>query len=229
MSGSLQRRAKATALALFSVHTLDIVRCSVAERPPELSVDQGLVLHRVDGGDLLIDAAQMGTSPIILSLSRVELIDRLAAARRRRRFYRRTASGQVAYIATKDGDVAGWLWLSTAQVFRDRWIGLRMQFAPDERYIYDLWVYPNHRSSGVGAFLVAGMLRDLQREGLARWVYGYVDRANRPNQVLLRLIFGFRSVQSVKLVRMLVVFGRVLLPTAKPPTGPCARQGLASV
>lgn len=229
MSAGLLRRAKAAlGPQLFSVHVLDLVRRSVDEGAPEPRVDEGLVVHRVEGGDLLIEASKVGSNPILLSLSRFGFIDSLAAARRLRRFRRRLPRGEVAYIATKDKDVAGWMWLSKARVFRDRWIGLRLQFAPDESYIYDLWVYPEFRSSGAGALILAEMLRDLQRVGSVRWVYGYIDRDNKPNQVLQRLVFGFRSVQSVKQVQFLVAFGRVLSATVTPPNGPCARRGWPS-
>jgi len=214
---------------LFSVHELDIVRRSVEEGPPELRVDEGLMLHRVEGGDLVIDAARVGSHPIIVALARIGFIDTLAAARRLRRFRTRLARGEVVYIATKGEDVAGWAWVSKAGAFRDRWIGLHLKFAPDELYIYDLWAYPKYRSSGAGALIVAGILRDLQSDGLVRWVYGCIDRENRPNQVLQRLVFGFRSVQSVKVLRMVVAFGRVLPATATPPSGPCERRGAVRI
>jgi GNAT superfamily N-acetyltransferase len=223
-AGMLGRAKEALGPRLFSVHDLDLVRRSVNEVVPEPRADEGLVVHRVEGGDLLIQASKVGSSPLVLSLSRFGLVDSLAAARRLRRFRSRLARGEVAYIATKGGAVAGWTWLSTAPVFRDRWIGLQLQFEPDETYVYDLWVYPEFRSSGAGALITAEMLRDLQRAGSVRWVYGYIDRDNKPNQVLQRLVFGYRSVQSVKQVQFLVAFGRVLSATATPPDGPCVRR-----
>jgi GNAT superfamily N-acetyltransferase len=231
MSTGLFGRVKATlGPQLFSKQTFDIVRRSVDQAVPEPRVDEGLVVHRVEvGGDLLIEASKVGTIPVILRLSKFRLVDSLAAARRLRRFHRRLARGEVVYIATKGGVVAGWTWLSQARVFDDRWIGLRLQFAPDESYIYDLWVYPRFRTSGAGALIMAEMLGDLQRAGSVRWVYGYIDRENRPNQMLQRLVFGFRSVQSVEHVRFMVAFGRILPWTVAPPSGPCAGRGLGRV
>jgi ribosomal protein S18 acetylase RimI-like enzyme len=227
MSTGPLARAKATlGPRLFSLHVLDIVRRDVEEPAPEPRVDEGLVVQRVEGGDLLVAASKVGSSPIVLRLSGFPFVDSLAAARRLRRFRRRSARGDVAYIATKGPSVAGWIWLSDARVSRDRWIGLRLQLEPDESYVYDLWVYPQFRTSGAGALIMAEMFRDLQRTGSARWVYGFIDRDNRPNQVLQRVVFGFRSVQSVEQVQFLIAFGRILPWTVTPPTGPCARRGL---
>ena len=222
-TGFVERLAAGLRPQLFSVHVLDIVRRRIDEPAPEPRAYEGLVVQRAEGDDLLIEASKVGSNPIVLSLSRYGFIDSLAAARRLRRFHRRAARGEVAYVATSNGIVAGWAWLSTARVFRDRWIGLRLQFAPDESYIYDLWVYPEFRSSGAGALIMAEMLRDLQRLGTKQWVYGYIDRDNKPNQVLQRIVFGFRSVQSVKQLQFLVAFGRILPASATPPDGPCAR------
>jgi ribosomal protein S18 acetylase RimI-like enzyme len=228
-TGPLGRAKTALGPRLFSVHVLDIVRRDVDKAAPEPRADEGLAVHRVEGGDLVIAASRVGSSPVVLRLSGLPFVDSLAAARRLRRFRRRLARGEVAYVATQGNAVAGWIWLSQARVFRDRWIGLRLQFAPDESYVYDLWVYPKFRSSGAGALIMAEMLRDLQRAGSARWVYGFIDRDNKPNQVLQRLVFGFRSVQSVEQVEFMVAFGRVLTWTLAPPDGPCACRGLGRV
>jgi GNAT superfamily N-acetyltransferase len=226
MSDDLLKRTQAAlGPRLFSMRVLDVVRRSVDDSVPEPRADEGLVVHRVEGGELLAAASQVGSNPVVLSLSRFGIVDSLATARRLRRFRRRVDRGEIAYVATKEQQVAGWAWLSGAREFHDRWIGLRLQFAPDESYIYDLWVYPEFRSSGAGALIMAEMLRELQRAGSAQWVYGYIDRENRPNQVLQRLVFGFRSVQSVKQVEFLVAFGRILSTSITPPNGPCVGRG----
>ena len=74
---------------------------------------------------------------------------------------------------------------------------------------------------------MAEMLRDLQGQGSVRWVYGYINRENKPNQLLQRIVFGFRSVQSVKQVQFLVAFGRVLSASVTPSSGPCASRASA--
>ena len=213
---------------LFSVHVLDIVRRRVSDAIPDIRADESMVVQRVDGGDLIALAARVGVHPLILPLSKVPAIDRLATARRLRRFRSRLAKGHVAYVATKGDDVAGWMWSSNTRLYRDRWIGLKLHLEADEGYLYDFWVSPAFRRSGVGAFITAETLRDLQCDGRMQWVYGWIDRDNKPNQMLLRVVFGFESVQSVKCMRVLVAFARVLPRSATPREGPCARTRVRS-
>jgi ribosomal protein S18 acetylase RimI-like enzyme len=208
----------------FSMHDFDIVRRRVADKIPDVRVDHGIVVRRTEGGNLLVDAARVGSHPLVLSLSKVPLINTLATARRLRRFRSRLAKGHVVYVASDGRDVAGWMWLSRSRLFRDPWIGLKLHFNPDEWYLYDFWVYPGFRKSGAGALIMAETLRDLQREGQAQDVYGLIDRDNRPNQVLQRIVFGFESVQTVKYVQILVAFGRVLSRSSIPREGPCGAQ-----
>ncbi len=212
----------------FSMHDFDIVRRRVADQIPDVRVEHAMVVRRVEGSNLLVDAARVGSNPLILFLSRVPLVNTLATARRLRRFRSRLARGHVVYVASDGSDVAGWMWLSRSRVFRDRWIGLKLYFKPDEWYLYDFWVYPGFRKSGAGALIMAETLRDLQREGRVQDVYGLIDRDNRPNQVLQRIVFGFESVQSVKYVQMFVAFGRVLSRSAKPRQGPCGANSVRS-
>lgn len=211
---------------LLSVHVFDVVRRRVAVQIPAVRADSGLLVRRAEGDDLLVDAARVGSHPLAVSLAGVPVLGGLAMARRLRRFRRRVAKGKAVYIATAGDHVAGWAWLSGDRVFRDRWIGLQLHFEEDERYVYDLWVYPAFRDTGAGALLMAAVLRDLQRDGRVEWLYGLIDRDNRPNQLLQRLVFGFETVQSVSYVRILVAFGRVLLGSATPTDGPCRRAVL---
>jgi ribosomal protein S18 acetylase RimI-like enzyme len=192
------------------VHDFDIVRRRVAEEIPDVRVDPGVVVQRVEGGDVLVDAARVGTHPLAVSIGRVPVVNALASARRLRRLRSRSAKGHIAFVATNGNDVLGWIWLSGAALFRDRWIGLKLHFKPGESYVYDLWVYPGFRNSGAAAFLMAEMLHALQGEGDTEWVYGWIDRDNRPNQLLQRMVFGFESVHSVKYIQVLAAFGRVL-------------------
>ena len=195
---------------LLSVHEFDIVRRRVGEEIPDVRFDPEIVVKRVERGDVLVDAARVGTHPLAVSMSKVPMVSALATARRLRRLRSRSAKGHIAYVATLRRDVVGWIWLSKASLFRDRWIGLKLRFKPDESYIYDLWVYPRFRKSGAGALIMAEALHALQLEGEKQWVYGWIDRDNRPNQLLQRMVFGFESVQSLKYVQILVAFGRVL-------------------
>jgi GNAT superfamily N-acetyltransferase len=209
---------------LFSMHDFDIVRRRVADPIPDVRVDHGMVVERAEGGDLLVAAARVGSHPLILTLGRVPLINTLATARRLRRFRSRLAKGHVVYVACDGNDVAGWMWLSRSRVFRDPWLGLKLHFKPEEWYLYDFWVYPGFRKSGAGALIMAETLRDLQREGRVQEVYGLIDRDNKPNQVLQRIVFGFESVQSVKYIQVLVAFGRVMSQSATPREGPCGAE-----
>jgi hypothetical protein len=55
--------------------------------------------------------------------------------------------GDVAYVATVDVQVVGWIWLSRVSD-RDSWSGLRFSLAPAECYAHDLWSLPQYRTQG---------------------------------------------------------------------------------
>jgi ribosomal protein S18 acetylase RimI-like enzyme len=199
---SLPRAALRRTAALY---TVDIVRRQTAQAPPALRAGASFMLHRViSAGDPLLARAPIG-------------------ARRRRQIPATVARGDVAYLATVDDQVVGWVWLSRVS-HRDRWSGLRFHLAPAECYAYDLWSLPEYRALGVGAFLMAGLLHDLAEDPTLDWVYGYVDQANAPNQLLLRMVFGFRTVQVVKHLSVLNAIGWQIPLTDRPPQGPCSRR-----
>jgi ribosomal protein S18 acetylase RimI-like enzyme len=199
---SLPRAALRRTAAL---HTVDIVRRQTAQAPPALRAGASFMLHRVtSAGDPLLARAPIG-------------------ARRRRQIPATVARGDVAYLATVDDQVVGWVWLSRVS-HRDRWSGLGFHLTPAECYAYDLWSLPEYRALGVGAFLMAGLLHDLAGDPTLDWVYGYVDRSNAPNQLLLRMVFGFRSVQVVKHLSVLNAIGWQIPLTDRPPRGPCSRR-----
>lgn len=190
---------------IAAVHSVDIVRRPTDQAPPAVRVGASFVLHRATSADdpLLVRA------PISI--------------RRRRQVPDTVARGDVAYLATVADQVVGWIWLSRVS-HRDRWSGLRFRLAPAECYAYDLWSLPEYRAKGVGAFLMAGLLRDLAEETTLEWVYGYIDRSNAPNQTLLRMVFGFRTVQAVKHLSVLNARGWQIPLTDRPPGGPCSRR-----
>jgi hypothetical protein len=143
-------------------------------------------------------------------------------ARRLKQVPAATARGDVAYVATVDDRVVGWIWLSRVS-HRDPWSGLRFRLAPAECYADDLWSLPRLSDPRGGAFLLAGLLNDLRGDAPLEWVYGYVDRANIRNQLLLRMVFGSRIVQAVKHVWMLDSRGWQMPFTDRPPGGLCSR------
>jgi GNAT superfamily N-acetyltransferase len=144
-----------------ALHTVDVVRRETAQPPPAVQVGAGFVLHR----------AASAQDPVLLRAP--------VGARRLKQVPAAMARGDVAYVATVDAQVVGWIWLSRVS-HRDPWSGLRFRLAPAECYAYDLWSLPRYRTQGVGAFLLAGLLDDLAEDATLRWVYGYVDRANTP-------------------------------------------------
>jgi ribosomal protein S18 acetylase RimI-like enzyme len=189
---------------IAALHTVEIVRRETAQHPPAVRTGAGFALHRAASAeDPLLRRAPVG-------------------ARRLRQVPAAVARGDVAYVATADGQVAGWIWLSRVS-HRDQWSGLRFSLAPAECYAYDLWSLPRYRTLGVGAFLLAGLLQDLAEDPTLQWVYGYVDRANTRSQLLLRMVFGFRTVQAVKHFCLLDSRGWQVPFTDRPPGGPCSR------
>ncbi len=126
------------------------------------------------------------------------------------------------WYAVVDGEFAGWLWVSRVS-HRDPWSGIRIWLRPDEAYAYGLLALPQFRSDGVGAVLFATVLRQLQGDGDVRVVYGWVDRDNRPSQLLLRMLFGFTELQQVSYARVLQRWGMQLPRSARPVGGPVSR------
>jgi ribosomal protein S18 acetylase RimI-like enzyme len=201
----LRSLPRAALRRITALHTVDIVRRGTAQQPPAVRAGAKFVLHRATSAE----------DPFLLRAP--------VAAPRLRRVPAAVARGDVAYVATVDVQVVGWIWLSRVS-HRDPWSGLRFSLAPAECYAYDLWSLPQYRTLGIGAFLVAGLLHDLAGDRSLEWVYGYVDRANTRNQLLLRMVFGFRTVQAVKHVCVLDSRGWQVPFTDRPPRGPCSRR-----
>lgn len=136
--------------------------------------------------------------------------------------FRRRAD--IGYLAVADGEFAGWVWLSRTS-HRDPWSGLRIRLAPDEAYSYALSVPEKFRPEGVAAALMAHLLSDVRADSKVTRVYGWVDRRNRQSAVLLRMIFGFRPIQTLIRVHLVRRLGAQVPFTARPPYGPMSRRG----
>jgi hypothetical protein len=200
----LRSLPRAALRRIGALYTVDIVRRGTAQPPPAVQAGAGFVLHR----------AASPQDPVLLRAP--------VGARRLKRVPAAMARGDVAYVATVDAQVVGWIWLSRVP-HRDPWSGLHFRLAPAECYAYDLWSLPQYRTQAVGAFLIAGLLSDLAEDPSLQWVYGYVDRGNARNQLLLRMVFGFRTVQAVKHLCMLDSRGWQVPFTDRPPGGLCSR------
>lgn len=202
--GHLRSLPRVVLRRITAVHTVDIVRRETTREPPSVRAGAGFVLHRATS----VDDPLLVRAPV--------------GARRLRKVPAAVARGDLAYVATVDDQTVGWIWLSRVS-HRDPWSGLRFHLEPTECYAYDLWSMPQYRTLGVGAFLMAGLLHDLAADPSVRWVFGYVDRANAPNQTLMRMVFGFKTVQAVTHLCMLDARGWQIPFTDRPPRGPCSR------
>ena len=148
----------------------------------------------------------------------------LAPKAQRRTVERCLARGDRGYLAAVEGKYAGRIWVSRTS-HRDPWSGLRIRLAADEAYTYAMQVAPPYRQLGVAAALVARMLADLRDEGGVSRVYGWVDDRNRESLVLLRVVFGFRRVQSAKRAHLLRRIGWQVRGSEQPDFGPLSRVG----
>ena len=199
----------------------------VLGRPTEgvLPIASGeLRLHRVTSIDgLLRDAPSPLSWPVIERMAQRPALARLRARRQVRSRAARFGAGDVAYVAAAGGRVAAWVWVSRRARMHCRYSGLRFRLQPGEAYLYDLWTVPDYRANNAGVFVMRGAIHDLNERGDASQVYGYVQRDNRPSQVLHRLLLGFQQVQEVKGLRLLSLWARQLPFTERPRFGPCTR------
>jgi ribosomal protein S18 acetylase RimI-like enzyme len=213
---------------LLCVHTLDVVGRSTALPALSVGADPRLALHRItDPSHPLLDTHGQRSWRVLELASKVRPIERRLRARRLQRNQRRLADGDIAFVATVDGEVAAWAWVSRLPSVQCHWSGLRFRLAPDEAYIYDLWSFPAYRSIHAGPFVIRSLIEDAHASGEVSWVFGYVLRENRLSQVMLRAMLGFEQVQTVKDLRVLSRFAMQLPHTDQPPVGPVSRQQLA--
>jgi hypothetical protein len=72
---------------------------------------------------------------------------------------------------------------------------------------------------------MARVLSDVKNDpGITR-VYGWVDRRNRPSDVMLRVVFGFKQAQRIKRLNFMRRWGCQLPLSARPAYGPFSRAG----
>lgn len=134
------------------------------------------------------------------------------------------AAGHVGYFLMLEGDLAARI-LVSRESWRGTRFGLNFQLAPDEAYVYGAEAYMPYRRLGVAAAVVEAMLSDLQADpGLTR-VYGWIDRENRQQQALLRMVFGFSQVQTVKRALLLRRINWQVPHSDHPRFGPISRIG----
>jgi RimJ/RimL family protein N-acetyltransferase len=190
---------------LFELVPVDVLERDVDRPLPKLAPIPGLEIRRV------ADKQPAGWRELVPK-SRWRVIER------------NLARGDVAHMATIEGDLAGMIWVSRRS-HRDPWSGIHIRIAPDEAYTYAMEVDPPYRRLGVAAVVVAAMLSALQEEGRAKRAYGWVDSRNRKSQILLRVIFGFTQVQTVKRAHLLRRIGWQVRGSDRPPYGPVSRVG----
>jgi RimJ/RimL family protein N-acetyltransferase len=189
---------------LFEVVPVDIVEREVAKPVPPLKPIPGAEIHRVSATN------SVGWREI-LPREQWKTVERFLAR------------GDYGYLATVDGCFAGKIWVSRVS-HRDPWSGLNIRLARDEAYTYAMEVEVAYRRPGVGAAVVAAMLVDLREERSAKRVYGWVDSRNRASQTLLRIVFGFTQVQTVKRLH-LPRLGWQVPGSDEPRFGPVSRVG----
>jgi L-amino acid N-acyltransferase YncA len=126
------------------------------------------------------------------------------------------ADGDVGHVALVQEKIVAEVW-ATRLTKGD----VRIRLGCDEAYSYGLTSDEAHRALGTASAVMSALLTDLQQQGTAR-VYGWVDRRNRPSQVLLRTRFGFRQVQRARRVRVLRRWGFVVPGSRTPAQGPLA-------
>ena len=197
-------RIARTRRRLIDVVAVDVIEREIARPLPGLKPIPGFETHRVTN-------SQPGSWRELVPATRWKTVER------------NLTRGDWGYLATKDERLAGQIWVSHVS-HRDPWSGLHVRLAPDEAYSYAMEVAVAYRRPGVAASMVAAMLSDLHERGPAQRVYGWVDARNRESQTLLRVVFGFTQVQTVKRVR-LPRLGWQLPLSDDPRFGPVSRRG----
>ena len=203
-SAGIAERIARTGRRLVDVVAVDVIEREVARPLPALKPIPGLEVHRVTD-------AQPGSWRELVPATRWKTVQR------------NLARGDWGYLVTKEERLAGQIWISHVS-HRDPWSGLHIRLAPDEAYSYAMEVGVAYRGPGVAASMVAAMLSDVHARSPAQRIYGWVDARNRQSQALLRVVFGFTQVQTVKRVRLLRV-GWQLPRSDDPRFGPVSRRG----
>jgi RimJ/RimL family protein N-acetyltransferase len=134
------------------------------------------------------------------------------------------ARGHDSYFVIIEGKLAARI-LVTRASWRDPLFGLNIRLAPNEAYSYGMEAYVPYRRLGAAAVVVEAMLSDLQADGTLERVYGWIDPRNRESQALLRIMFGFTQVQSVRRALLLRRIGWQVPGSDRPSFGPLSRVG----
>ena len=137
------------ALASRTVHrVLRASRLTVFAQPlnevPDISLPAGLRITRLGAGD-------------------VESLAPVAGVRERRRFERLLEVGCIGVVAWRGEDPVGYAWV--APVMRPEVTQCPLELPSHAAYLWDLYVVPAERGSGVGSALAAERLRAARELG----------------------------------------------------------------
>ncbi len=87
------------------------------------------------------------------------------------------------------GEVCGCLWIALSSANLSE-LGKRVDLGPGEAWIYDLYVFPPYRNSGVGRGMLGFALAFLRERGFSS-AYANVERGNTPSRKVFERV-GFR-------------------------------------
>lgn len=109
-----------------------------------------------------------------------------------------------AMLALLDEQIVGYLWYATVpQVTaapHPHLARLGIELAPDEGYMFDLFLDPAARGGGNAVYFVSASQHAMRADGL-RYVLGYVASHNLPARVLYRTL-GWRETRRIPTVRL---------------------------
>jgi len=131
-------------------------------------------------------------------------------------------------VATKDGEPVGWIWELLVSE-RRRLAGVpRVQLAPRETFMYDLFVKREYRRSNIGMTMADHFFNlydpDLEGGPGVDYVYGFISYENAPS-ILWHYSIGFNIVQTINYlsigprIKWKIPFSDV------PGFGPMSRRG----
>lgn len=114
-------------------------------------------------------------------------------------------AGYSAFVALLDDHVVGYLWYATADQCR-RWphphlARLGLDLAPDQAYMFDLFIDPSSRGGGNAVHFVSCAQLAMRNSGV-NTVFGYVAVANLSARVLYRTL-GWQESRRVQTTRYL--------------------------
>lgn len=188
---------------VFVSHRVDVVQRSMQRPVPEVRAKRDFEVVTVDDPG----------SPLLARL----------AGEGRTQAARNVAAGDVLFVALDGDELAAWVWY-TDRSHVDPYGGIRMNLLPGEGYTYDLYAVPRYRPDGAAARVMQAMLGFVAADERVETVYSYVNEDNRESQLLLRMVFGFKSCQKATSVRLLNRVGLQMPFRTSPAGGPCSRR-----